>query len=185
MSDRICPWWLGYFLASPVRRLFQDPRRILAPYLRQGMVVLEPGPGMGFFTLEMARMVGPTGRIVAVDVQEKMLAVLRRKAGRAGLASRIDIRLVEGDSLGIADLRGRFDFVLAFAVVHELPNAAAFLSEAAAALKPGGHLLIAEPTGHVSAQRMGDYETWAGKVGFSPVEGVRIRRSRVLMLRKS
>ncbi len=54
-NEKVCPWWAGYFLASPLRQLFQDPAKILAPYVREGMTVLEPGPGMGFFTLELAR----------------------------------------------------------------------------------------------------------------------------------
>ncbi len=59
MPERVCPWWLGYFLASPIRRLWQNPAQILRPYVREGMTVLEPGPGMVFFTLELARLVGP------------------------------------------------------------------------------------------------------------------------------
>jgi len=53
-GHKVCPWWLGYLLACPLRRLSQDPGRILAPYVRGGMAVLEPGPGMGFFTLKLA-----------------------------------------------------------------------------------------------------------------------------------
>ena len=53
MAEWVCPWWLGYFLASPIRRWMQDPAKILAPHVREGMIVLEPGPGMGFFTLEL------------------------------------------------------------------------------------------------------------------------------------
>ena len=59
MAERVCPWWKGYLLASPIRRWWQKPEELLAPYLREGMTVLEPGPGMGFFTLPMSRMVGP------------------------------------------------------------------------------------------------------------------------------
>jgi len=73
MSKRVCPWWLGYLLASPIRRLLHNPTRILTPFVRPGMTVLEPGPGMGYFTLELARLVGTSGRVVAVDVQPKMI----------------------------------------------------------------------------------------------------------------
>ena len=76
MEKRVCPWWLGYVLASPLRRWLQDPAAIVAPYVREGMTVLEPGPGMGFFTLELARRVGPKGRVIAVDVQPRMIAGL-------------------------------------------------------------------------------------------------------------
>ena len=75
-EHRVCPSWAGYLLASPVRKLLQNPTRILEPYVRAGMNVLEPGPGMGFFTLELARLVGPEGRVVAVDVQPAMIAGL-------------------------------------------------------------------------------------------------------------
>ena len=43
MAHRVCPWWLGYLLGAPLRRLMQDPRKVLAPYVREGMTVLEPG----------------------------------------------------------------------------------------------------------------------------------------------
>lgn len=151
MSAHVCPWWLGWLLASPLRKLRQDPARILAPHLREGMTVLEPGPGMGFFTLEAARRVGPTGRVVAVDLQPRMLAGLRRRAERAGLAGRIEARLAAKDSLGLADLAGAVDFVLAFAVVHELPDATRFFAEVRPTLRPDGRILVAEPAGHVKA----------------------------------
>ena len=150
MAQHVCPWWIGYFLASPIRRISFDPRKILAPFVSEGMTVLEPGPGMGFFTLELARAVGPKGRVVAVDVQAKMLAALERRARRAGLSGRIECRLVRGDGLGVGDLAGKVDLVIAFAMVHEVPDTGRFFQEAAAALKRGGHLFFVEPAGHVT-----------------------------------
>ncbi len=146
----VCPWWLGRLLASPIRRLWYDPVKILGPFVRAGMTVLEPGPGMGFFTLELARLVGPAGRVVAVDIQPQMLDGLRRRAARAGLGSRIDGRLARPDSLGVEDLNGKVDFVLAFAMVHELPDPARFFRDAAGALAPGGRLLLSEPRSMVA-----------------------------------
>lgn len=87
------------------------------------MLVLEPGPGMGFFMLELAKLVGPRGRVIAVDVQPKMIAGLRRRAARAGLSGRIEARVVPAETMALAGCDGAFDFVLAFAVVHELPSA--------------------------------------------------------------
>src|SRR5271157_4508110 len=136
MAQRVCPWWLGYLLASPVRRLFEDPVRVVAPFVREGMTVLEPGPGMGFFTLELARLVGPSGRVVAVDLQPRMLSVLRRRARRRRLQDRVETRLASEDGMRLADLAGRVDFALAFAMVHEVPDAGRFFGEVAAAVKP-------------------------------------------------
>lgn len=142
---------MGYWLASPIRRWMQNPEEAVAPYIREGMTVLEPGPGMGFFTLPMAGLVGPSGRVVAVDIQQQMLDGLRKRATRAGLLPRIDLRLAKPESLGIEDLKGAVDFVLAFAMVHETPSAERFFYQVGEALKPGGTLLLAEPAGHVSA----------------------------------
>lgn len=147
---RVCPWWLGPLLASPIRRLWQNPRRILAPHVRPGMTVLEPGPGMGFFTLPLARLVGPTGLVVAVDVQPRMLEGLRRRTERAGLAGRIETRLARGDDLAVADLAGKVDLAVALWVVHELPDQARFFAQVRRALRPGGQVFVVEPRGHVS-----------------------------------
>jgi tRNA A58 N-methylase Trm61 len=86
MAHRVCPWWIGYLLASPLRRWFgQDPAKILSPYVREAMTVLEPGPGMGFFTIPLARLVGPSGRVITVDLQPKMIESLKRRASKAGV----------------------------------------------------------------------------------------------------
>src|ERR1700756_208254 len=122
----VCPWWIGWFLASPFRRLVQDPALIVTPYVRAGMTVLEPGPGMGFFTLELARLVGPSGRVLAVELQPKMLEGLKRRAAKANLSGRVDAPLGAKDSIGLTDVSGTVDFALVFAVVHEMPDAGHF-----------------------------------------------------------
>lgn len=151
MAELVCPWWIGYLMASPLRRLVVDPEKVLAPYVAEGMTVLEPGPGMGFFSIPVATMVGADGRIVAVDVQRKMLDGLRRRAAKAGLLPRIEMRLAEPETMGVADLRDAVDLVLAIAVVHEMPSVERFFGEATVTLKPNGSLLLVEPAGHVDA----------------------------------
>jgi SAM-dependent methyltransferase len=131
-GHRVCPWWVD-LLATPFRRLMQDPTPIVTLYVRAGMTVLEPGPG----TLELGRLVGPSGRVIVVDVQPQMIAGLRRRTRRAGLLDRIDARVVLPTSMGLDDVEGAVDFVFAFAVVHEMPGPGPFFSEAAGALKPG------------------------------------------------
>jgi SAM-dependent methyltransferase len=186
MANRVCPWWLGYALVSPLRRLWQPPETILAPYVREGMLVLEPGCGMGFFTLDLARLVGPTGRVVAVDLQERMLAGLRRRARRAGLADRIEARLARPDRLGISDLAGRVDVAFALHVVHEVPDAASFFREIAAALKPDGGVVFVEPRGHVSEEAFAESLAVAETAGLLVVERPRIRHdpAGLLVLKK-
>ena len=184
MAHRVCPWWIGYFLASPLRKLRQDPHAILSPYVREGMVVLEPGPGMGFFTLELARLVGPGGRVIALDVQPKMLSALARRARRAGLAERIETRQVAADGMGLGDLAGAVDFALAFAMVHEVPDAAHFFAEVAAAMKPGARLLLAEPKGHVDEPQFAATLELAGRSGLGAERRPAIPSSRTAVLVK-
>jgi len=185
MAHRVCPWWLGYWLISPLRKYGQNPHDILAPYVREGMRVLEPGPGMGFFTLELARFVGPSGRVIAVDVQSKMIDRLKRRAAKAGLLERVDTRVAPADSMGIADLHSSADFTLAFAVVHEFPDAGRFFAEVAAACKPGATVLLAEPSGHVRAAAFDSELQAAAAAGLSLVDRPSIRRSHAALLRKS
>ena len=185
MVERVCPWWLGYLLASPVRSwLSGRPEDLLGPYLDPGATVVEPGPGMGFFTLPMARMVGEKGRVIAVDIQPKMLEGLRRRARKAGLEERIETRLAHPDSLGLADLAAGADFLLAFAVVHEMPSVPAFFGQAAAALKRGGVLLLAEPLGHVDGEAWQSELNAAQTAGLALVGRPKVRRSRAVLLRK-
>ncbi|HSB06148.1 MAG TPA: class I SAM-dependent methyltransferase [Thermodesulfobacteriota bacterium] len=184
MSHRVCPWWVGYFLATPLRRLVHDPATILRPFVTEGMTVVEPGPGMGFFTMELARLVGRSGRVVAIDVQPKMLVELRRRAGKAGLIDRIEARHGPGDNLGIDDLKGRVDFVLAFAVIHELPSAERFFAEVSTALKPGRRFLMAEPRFGISAQEFSATLQTADQNGFRVVSRPVIRWARSAALVK-
>lgn len=151
MAQGVCPWWLGYGLLFPFRKLLEHPTKMLGPWVREGMLVVEPGCGMGYFTLDLARMVGPAGRVIASDVQERMLAGLRRRAARAGLGERIETRLAGPSGLGLGDVAGTADLALAIHMVHEVPDQAAFYRELLAVLRPGAALLVIEPRGHVSA----------------------------------
>ncbi len=183
-EHRVCPWWLGYLLACPLRRLLQDPESVLTPYVRDGMMVLEVGPGMGFFTIDLARMVGAHGRVVAVDIQSKMISHLKRRLAKAGLLERVDARLAAADSMGLADLTSAIDFVLAFAVVHELTAADRFFAEAAQALKPGGSILLAEPPGHVRVRDFEQQLALAARAGLRLRDRPRLRRSHAALLEK-
>lgn len=183
MSEHVCPWWIGYFLISPIRRWMQNPDEVIRPYVTPGMIVLEPGPGMGFFTLPLARRVG-SGRVVAVDIQPKMLAALRRRATKAGLIQRIETRLARPGALGIDDLKGTVDFVLAVAMVHEVPSAENFFHQAAAALAPGGRMLLAEPIGHVTEAKFGEELACARRAGLVVGNAPRIKRFQAALLGK-
>jgi ubiquinone/menaquinone biosynthesis C-methylase UbiE len=161
-----------------------NPERILAEYVKPEMTVLDIGPGMGFWTLPMARLVGPRGKVIAVDVQEKMLAGLMRRAQKAGISDHIETRLCQAERLNLQGLAGSVDFALAFAVVHEVPDACSLLSEIHTALRPGRRLLISEPTGHVTDLAFAETLAAAEKAGFVLVARPDIARSRSAVLEK-
>jgi SAM-dependent methyltransferase len=146
------------------------------------MTVLEPGPGMGFFTIPLARLVGVSGRVVAVDLQPRMIAGLKRRAAKAGVLDRIDARVCSAGTMGLDDLAGQVDFTLAFAMVHELPDAQRFFAEVARASKPGASLLLAEPRGHVNDAKFEAELAAAAASAFELVARPIIRRSRAAVL---
>ena len=147
LNNGVCPWWLCHSFDNPLRRLIQDPVRILNPHVQTGMTVVDIGCGMGYFTLELARLVGPDGKVIAVDLQEKMLAALDRRARKAGLADRIVLHRCRPDLLGVEETA---DFVLVFWMAHEVPDKPRFFAQISDLLKPGGRLLLVEPKFHVT-----------------------------------
>lgn len=180
----ICPWWIGYLLASPVRKLFHKPEAIVGSHVEAGMTVVDLGSAMGFFSVPMARRVGPNGRVICLDVQERMFRTLKKRAARAGVSGRIELRLCQGDDLRLDDLAGSVDFALAFAVLHEIPDQAAALGQLHAALAPGRCLLLAEPAGHVTAGAFEASVELARGAGFSAVDRPAIKRSHAALLRR-
>ena len=185
MTHKVCPWWLGYWLICPLRSWWQTPGPVLDPYVREGMTVLEPGPGMGFFTLELAKRVGPSGRVICVEIQRQMLERLKRRASRAGVLERLDLRLATAESMAISDLAGQVDFTLAFAVVHEFPDDRRFFCEVAVASKVGATVLLAEPAGHVKTPVFESELEAAAACGLRVESRPAIRRSLTAVLRKT
>jgi len=184
MPPLVCPHWLGYSLIIPWRKWVHNPVKILGKHVRDGMTVLEVGPGMGFFTLPLARMVGTQGKVVCVDVQEAMLRTLTKRARNAGLADCILTRVCSPESLGVDDLAASVDFALLFAMVHEVPDAGALFRDVAAALKSGGRCLVSEPRGHVTRDVFGEMLAAAAAVGLFAIATPKIAWSYSALLER-
>jgi len=184
MAGRVCPVWVGYLLASPLRRLLQNPQKTLGKYVKPGMKVLDIGCAMGFFSLAMARMVESEGKVFCVDLQEKMIESLKKRATKAGLLDRISPRVCSDSSLEINDLAGQIDFALAFYVVHEVSDIPGFMTQIHKVLKPGGKLFVAEPRGHTTDDEYLQTETIAQEAGFSIIDHPKIRKDRTTLFVK-
>ncbi|GAB7026697.1 class I SAM-dependent methyltransferase [Geotalea toluenoxydans] len=184
MSHGVCPHWVGYFLVSPLRRLFHNPEKILQPFVNPGMTVLDVGCAMGWFTIPLARMVGHQGKVVAVDVQEKMLRSLAKRARKAEVGERIVPRACTATSLEVPEFEGIVDFAVAFAVVHEVSDAGLLFQNIARALKPGGRCLVAEPKGHVRIEEFQRSLSMAEKAGLYVLDTPKVAGSHAALLRK-
>ena len=139
--ERVCPVEYAGGLDSRVRKLLQDPAKMLDDHVREGMVVLELGCGSGYFTPEIARRAGPSGKVVAADLQEGMLDLVRAKIKGTALEGRVTLHKCEADRIGLAE---KVDLVLAFFMVHEVPDRRKLLREIRSLLNPGGRVYVLE-----------------------------------------
>ena len=172
---RVCPWRHAYTFDNVFRRWFHKPEIILEPYVKEGMTVMDVGCGMSIFSIGMAKMVGEQGCVISVDLQRGMLDVLWKRAEKAGVADRIRTHQCEPDVIGV---EVAVDFILAFWMVHEVPDTDAFFSQLRSCLNPEGKFLVAEPKFHVSAGHYRTLLSSAENAGLKRIEDPPIRFSR-------
>jgi len=180
--NMVCPWWLCFTFDNPLRKLLHNPEAILRPYVRPGSTVIDIGPGMGYFSIPLARLVGSAGRVIAIDVQAKMLEALASRARRSGMSERIQPHLASPDSLGN---HPKADFVMAFWMVHEVPNQRTFLTEIFGFLKPKGLFLLAEPIFHVPKKSFLRTVETANEIGFIVKDMPKIRLSHSVLFARN
>ena len=128
-------------LLHPARRLIQSPAHVIRAFgLRPGHTVLELGPGPGYFSGEAAAAVGPSGRVICVDLQRGMLLALRDHV--AATPARID--LVVGDAGHLPIRSGVLDAAFLVSMLGEVPDPDAAVRELARVLGPAGVVSFCE-----------------------------------------
>ena len=184
MSDdknRVCPVELANSLDSKIRRWLQNPQRILSPYIKEGMKVLDVGCGPGFFSAELAKMVGVNGKVYSVDLQEGMLQKLRKKIYKTPLEPIIRPIKCEKDKIILPE---KVDFILAFYMVHEVPDKDNLFTMLKNFLKENGEFLVVEPKlFHVSKKEFASTINTAKSAGFKVADGPRFAFSFSSVLR--
>jgi len=173
-KNRICPVENSGFLDNYFRRIFQQPEKILTPFIYSGMTVLDVGCGPGFFTIAIARLLKGEGKVIAADIQDGMLDKIRKKTENTALKHLVEFQSCNNHSIGV---KHQVDFILAFYMVHEVKDKHGFFSELKSILKPSGKIFIIEPKFHVkkvefqqmvdNLLKMGFTESGRPKVAFS------------------
>jgi ubiquinone/menaquinone biosynthesis C-methylase UbiE len=180
-SKRVCPVGLAGHLDNRFRRWVQNPEKILSPYIEEGMTILDVGCAPGFFSMDMAKMVGKSGRIIAADLQEGMLQRLEKKIRGTELEKRITFHQCDDNGIGLS---AHVDFVLLFYMVHEVHDVKGLFSEIETILKPKGLVLVVEPPLHVSKKAFEKTIQKARNAGLSVVERPHIFFSKAVVLKK-
>ena len=163
-----CPSWLYRMveMENPLAKNSQAKTILAGLGVAEGMTVLDAGCGPGRVTLPLGKEVGPSGKVIAVDLQQGMLDVVQRKAQQEGLAMIEFVQLPLGEGKLAAY---QADRAVMAAVLGEITQQAAALQEIFAALKPRGILAIAETIFDPHYQRKAHVLDLAQAAGFAEV----------------
>jgi ubiquinone/menaquinone biosynthesis C-methylase UbiE len=175
----VCPAEFAGSLDNSLRKLVHNPRKILEPYINKNMTVLDLGCGPGYFTTELARLVGAEGRVIAADLQQGMLEKTIRKIRGTDLERRVKIHKCQNDKIGVSE---KVDFVLVFWMVHEVPDHRSFFGELKSILNPRGKIWIIEPRIHVRERSFKKMITYTESAGFEIIERPKVCLGRTVLL---
>lgn len=178
-NNRICPPELAGSLDNSIRKLLQNPRKILQPFISSGMTVLDLGCGPGYFTIEIARILDGSGKVIAADLQQGMLNKVIRKISGTEIESRIKIHKCQENLIGISE---KVDFILAFWMIHEVYDPDRLIGELKSVLNPGGKVYVIEPKLHVSKKSFSNTVGKFKQAGFKIVENPKVFFSRTVLL---
>ena len=177
----VCSHTHSFVLDNVIRKIFQNPAKIAGPYIRPGHTIIDFGCGPGYFTTAMAERTGPDGKVWAVDLQPEMLEKVSKKCRKLGLSAIVTCHRCAQDAIDL-DSGVQADFMLAYYMVHEVPDLQAFFNQACPLLKPGGRFLVVEPLFHVSRSRFKTICAAALAAGFKLLDTPKGKGGRTLLL---
>jgi ubiquinone/menaquinone biosynthesis C-methylase UbiE len=135
-----CPYGQRFWVEAPHPIITRDRlRSVLRP--EPGERVLEIGPGVGYYTLDLAEWVGPEGKVEIFDLQQEFLDHTMSRAAERGLGNVVP---TQGDATALPYENDSIDAVVLTAVLGEIPDPGTALREIARVLKPGGRLVVGE-----------------------------------------
>jgi ubiquinone/menaquinone biosynthesis C-methylase UbiE len=163
----VCPTEVVNLFDNRIRNWLIPPENLYGDLVSEGMTAYDLGAGAGVNAIELALLVGPTGKVVAADIQQGMLDKIADRIQRAGLDDRIELHLSEPDCIGLPPESA--DFIIASMMLHEVPNREKWLKQAAELAKPGARFVILEPPVHVTRGHFEETVRLAVKAGLEYV----------------
>lgn len=135
-----CPYGQRFWVEAPHPIITRERlRSVLAP--EAGERILEIGPGVGYYTLDMAEWIGADGTIEIFDLQQDFLDHVMKRAAERNLANIVP---TQGDATALPYEVDSVDAVVLTAVLGEIPDPVAALRQIQRVLKPGGRLIVGE-----------------------------------------
>ncbi len=136
------PEFAAKIIDNPLRRRIQPPAAMPIRHgIKEGMKVMEVGPGNGTYTIATARAVGDAGQVITIDIEPKMIDRVKKRIQEEGITN-IEARVADVYDLPFED--GVFDLVYMIAVIGEIPTPERAVREFQRVLKSGGRLAFSE-----------------------------------------
>ncbi len=177
-KGKVCPVEIAGFLDGRLRKLVHDPEKILGPFISGSEAVLDFGCGPGFFTAGIARMLKSGGKVTASDIQKGMLERVEKKIMEERISDRVILHRHNGCDFNFNE---KFDLIVAFYVIHEVPDRDILFRSFYELLKPGGRLFICEPKMHVSGKSFERMTDLLKSTGFKVTERPKVFFSRTVV----
>ena len=162
-SQGIFPYQFAFTLLIPLRNIFLSPKQLIERLeLKKNFIVLEIGPGPGYFSLKVAQYL-TKGKLILADIQEEMLAYAKKRIDKKGLKN-VQYKLCDGEKLEFND--ESFDRVFMVTVIGEVQNKDKYISEIHRTLKKDGILSITELAGDPDKMSIKELKELVTKYGF-------------------
>jgi precorrin-6B methylase 2 len=130
------------WLERPEREKEERTSTLLPPLkIKPGDVVVDLGAGSGYYSMRLAKLVGDKGKVLAVDIQPEMLAIIKARMKKEGVSN---IELIKATETDPKVPKGGVDLVLMVDVYHELSHPYEVMEKLVASLKPGGRIVFVE-----------------------------------------
>jgi|WetSurMetagenome_2_1015567.scaffolds.fasta_scaffold34864_1 ubiquinone/menaquinone biosynthesis C-methylase UbiE len=182
MKTDVCPSSKYPKLESKFRKFIHNPQKIFSKYIKPGGSAIDIGCGPGFFTIELAKLVGEKGTVIGTDIQDEAITIINNKIKNTPLEKVVKAVKSSPESIGVTE---KLDFILNFYVLHEVKNMKKFIEEIKFMMKPESIYMLVEPKGHVNKNEFAEELDIIKNTGFKLIESPKVFFSRTAVFKLS